>query len=245
MSRTSKLMQHINWRVRVTISDTRTLLGTFMAFDKHMNIVLADTEEYRKVRGKKASEEKEEKRTLGFVLLRGENIISITPETPPPPKPRAKQAAAAKAAAAAGGPGVGRAAGRGMPVAPLGAAPKGLTAPVRGVGAPLASAMMPQGRGAPMMSAPPVAFQRPPGAPGVPPPMFGGANPPGAPGGGPPMMPGFPGPFPGMPFPMGRGGPGPFPGMPQPPMGMMPPGMPPGMPMFGRGMPPAPGRPPM
>jgi len=47
------MLQYVNWRMRVTISDTRTLLGTFMAFDKHMNIVLGDCEEYRKIKSKK------------------------------------------------------------------------------------------------------------------------------------------------------------------------------------------------
>jgi small nuclear ribonucleoprotein (snRNP)-like protein len=29
------------------------LVGTFMAFDRHMNIVLGDTEEYRRIKSKK------------------------------------------------------------------------------------------------------------------------------------------------------------------------------------------------
>ena len=31
----------------------RMLVGTFMAFDRHMNIVLGDTEEYRRIKSKK------------------------------------------------------------------------------------------------------------------------------------------------------------------------------------------------
>jgi small nuclear ribonucleoprotein B and B' len=123
--------------MRVTISDTRTLLGTFMAFDKHMNLVLGDCEEYRKIRSKKG-EEREEKRTLGLVLLRGENVVSLSAEAPPLPKANKKTAV---------GPGVGRAAGRGAAVAPLAAAPKGLAGPIRGVGGPGQDVMMPQMQG--------------------------------------------------------------------------------------------------
>jgi len=190
-----------------------------------MNLVLADCEEYRKVKVKGSKEEKEEKRTLGLVLLRGENVISLSAESPPAPP--------SKAAAMAKGPGVGRAAGRGIVAAPLVEAPKGLAGPVRGVGGPAPNLMMPQGRPV-VASAAPVAYARgapagfarggpiPGGPPGMPP------MPPGMPPGMPPMMPPFggrggpmPG-FPGGPFPpqMGRGGP-----MMPPPMGF-PPGPP-------------------
>jgi len=83
---------------RVTLSDTRTLLGTLLAFDAHMNVVLGDTEEYRLVKEAKKTKEVrekgapgeeptwvEEKRLLGLVLLRGETVISMTAEDPPQP----------------------------------------------------------------------------------------------------------------------------------------------------------------
>jgi hypothetical protein len=115
-----------------------------MAFDRHMNMVLGETEEHRKIKSKKGqgiSEEKEEKRTLGLVILRGDCVVSLSIEGPPPPDDDEKLIP--------GGPGVGRAAGRGLPMAPMGGAPIGLAGPVRGVGGPASSMMQPPSQGEP------------------------------------------------------------------------------------------------
>jgi len=216
------MLQFINYRMRVTIQDNRTLIGKFMAFDKHMNLILGDCEEFRKIipKGKSKGEEREEKRPLGLVLIRGECVISLSVEGPPPSEDsRLKE----PGQAAQGSLGKGVAAGRGIavPPAPGGAsAARGLTGAVSGVGGPSPASMMPN-RGGPMV------------------PPFGGR-------GGPPSMPmrapmGMPmgvpfrGPPP-MPPGMGRGMP---PNMQQMPPGMFPPGRapPPGMFPPGRGPP--------
>ena len=110
-----------------------------MAFDRHMNIVLGDTEEFRKIKAKKGaglSEEREEKRVLGLIILRGDSVVSLTIEGPPPPDGTEKLTP--------GGPGQGKASAvRGVPVAPMAAAPLGLAGPVRGVGGPAMSIMQP------------------------------------------------------------------------------------------------------
>jgi small nuclear ribonucleoprotein B and B' len=133
--------------MRVTIQDARTLVGTFMAFDKHMNLVLGDCEEHRKVKAKNAEtgkmEEREEKRFLGLVLLRGENVVSLQVETVP---------RAPKGAAAQGGPGASKSVSR-PAVSASAALSVGLSGPVRGIGGPAPGAM--PGPGA-MMARPPV-----------------------------------------------------------------------------------------
>jgi len=152
--RSGKMVNYINYRMRVTLSDTRMLVGKFLAFDKHMNLVLSDCEEFRRISGKgKGSDDREEKRALDLVLIRGENVVSLSIEGPPP-----LAESRGVSAAAAGGVGRGAPAGRGMPAAPMGAAAPGLSGPVAGVGGAGPGAMMPGGamrQGAPMMNGPP------------------------------------------------------------------------------------------
>jgi small nuclear ribonucleoprotein B and B' len=109
-----------------------------------MNLVLADTEEFR---AKKKQPTKEVKRSIGLVILRGETIVSVSVEAPPPSSD-IRPTAAAAAAASASGPSASQA-------RPITRAP--LSAPVRSVGG---------GAGGP----PPPAFFG--GAAGGPPPGF-------------------------------------------------------------------------
>lgn len=103
----------INYRLRVTLSDARVLTGQMLAFDKHMNLVLADCEEFRKIKPKgkkndaKDQKEQEIKRTLGLVILRGETIVSISVDGPPPPSADEARGRATMTA----GPGIGRVSG--------------------------------------------------------------------------------------------------------------------------------------
>ena len=173
-----------------------------------MNLILGDAEEFRIVRSKE-SDDREQKRTLRLVLVRGETVISLSVEGPPP-----KNESRTKTIHVPG-PGVGRAAGRGVI-----SAPAGLSRPGPGIGMPPPNFMQPPGGmggfgmpppnfGGPpgMMAGPPGMMAGPPGMTGPPPGMAGFQMPPnmgGPPMGGPPMMgrgmampPGF----------IGRGGP--------------------------------------
>ncbi|TFK51683.1 Sm-like ribonucleo protein [Heliocybe sulcata] len=168
-SKGGKMLGLINWRLKVTINDGRALTGQMLAFDRHMNLVLAECEEFRRVRPKKKAGEAEAppmqdmKRTLGLVILRGETVVSLSVEGPPPVQDDDKKNMLPF------GPGRGMPAGRGMPMMP-----------------PM---------GAPAAARPPMSFGGPPGMPGPPP----GFRPPGFPPGMPfPPPPGFQGPPPGF-----------------------------------------------
>lgn len=93
------MLSLINWRLKVTLNDGRALTGQMLAFDRHMNLVLADCEEFRRVRAKKKggeegpAPEQEIKRALGLVILRGESVVSLSVEGPPPVQDDDKKAA--------------------------------------------------------------------------------------------------------------------------------------------------------
>lgn len=165
MSKSSKFLQWINYRIRVTIQDSRMLVGTFIAFDKHMNLVLADTEEYRRIKAKKPEDkEREMKRALGLVLLRGENIVTMSAEAPP------AQTNRRVGENAQAGPGRAQAMGRGMQVVPPMMAPPGLSGPPMGMmrpPMPLPRGPPPMGMmpvGGPVMRPPPPGMMLPPNA---------------------------------------------------------------------------------
>lgn len=94
----------VNWRLKVTLNDGRALVGQMLAFDKHMNLVIVDCEEFRRVKSKKKANAEEGepvppaqelRRTLGLVIIRGEVVVSISVEGPPPVKDTDDKAASA------------------------------------------------------------------------------------------------------------------------------------------------------
>lgn len=72
----------------MTLNDGRVLIGQLLAFDKYMNLVIADCEEFKRVKPKKKTSDTAQeqiRRSLGLLILRGETIVSCSQESGAPP----------------------------------------------------------------------------------------------------------------------------------------------------------------
>jgi small nuclear ribonucleoprotein len=63
------LEKSIDKKIMLLLKDGRMIEGKLTGFDNYMNMVLEDTEESYQ----------DKKRKLGTVILRGNNVVSITP----------------------------------------------------------------------------------------------------------------------------------------------------------------------
>jgi small nuclear ribonucleoprotein len=63
------LEKSMNKKISLLLKDNRVLEGKLTGFDEYMNMVLEETEERTS----------EQTRRLGVVVLRGNNVVSISP----------------------------------------------------------------------------------------------------------------------------------------------------------------------
>merc|ERR1711959_138977 len=106
--------------------------------DRHLNIVLGDCEEFRKLACKEDEKERQERRVLGLTILRGEDVESLVVEGPPP-----TDSVRIKSQSAPLGPGTGRAAGRGIFITPAMQNHTGPIGPVEGFSGSSPASMQP------------------------------------------------------------------------------------------------------
>ncbi|MFW3145392.1 MAG: LSM domain-containing protein [Thermoplasmatota archaeon] len=64
------LEKSLDKQMIIKLKDGRLMTGKLVGYDEYMNMVLEGTEE----------ENNDEKRRLGTVILRGNNVVSITPK---------------------------------------------------------------------------------------------------------------------------------------------------------------------
>ena len=64
------LEKSMDRKISLLLKDSRVLEGKLVGFDDYMNLVLEDTEEISE----------EQNRRLGTVVLRGNNVVSISPK---------------------------------------------------------------------------------------------------------------------------------------------------------------------
>lgn len=81
-----KLAKLLHKQVRVILIDGRHLAGKLLSFDGHMNLVVDNVQEFRKT---KAGDTQQ--RSLGLVVLRGDQVISTIPEGSFNPTPEKQQ----------------------------------------------------------------------------------------------------------------------------------------------------------
>jgi small nuclear ribonucleoprotein len=67
---TKVLENSMNKKITLLLKDSRILEGKLVGFDDYMNMVLDDTEETFN----------EEVRRLGTIIIRGNNVVSISPK---------------------------------------------------------------------------------------------------------------------------------------------------------------------
>lgn len=67
---TKVLENALNREILLVLKDNRVLEGKLVGYDEYMNLVLEDTEETKE----------EQVRRLGTVVLRGNNVVTISPK---------------------------------------------------------------------------------------------------------------------------------------------------------------------
>ncbi|MFQ6106651.1 MAG: LSM domain-containing protein [Thermoplasmata archaeon] len=67
---TKVLENALNREILLVLKDSRVLEGKLVGYDEYMNLVLEDTEETKE----------EQVRRLGTVVLRGNNVVTISPK---------------------------------------------------------------------------------------------------------------------------------------------------------------------